>query len=199
MTRNRLRVGVLAALLALGVASAAIAQAGANPNRGNTGPAIPPPPPPPPPPSDYVVYFSFDQPAITPEAQAILQKAAQDVASGAAEGADYRAQLVKYNTRMADPGQNPNHLSASDEGVITMFTAKEAVVGYTDTSGSVGYNLRLSERRAKAAADALVGLGVPQKSIDVSWKGKSDPAVQTGDGVKEPLNRRVTIHVGFGS
>ena len=39
---------------------------------------------------------------------------------------------------------------------------KEIVVGYTDTSGSVAYNLRLSERRAKATADALVALGVPQ-------------------------------------
>ena len=27
--------------------------------------------------------------------------------------------------------------------------------------------------------------------------GKSDLAVQTGDGVKEPLNRRSTIHIQF--
>nr|MDQ2860021.1 OmpA family protein [Pseudomonadota bacterium] len=74
---------------------------------------------------------------------------------------------------------------------------REAVVGYTDTSGSVAYNLRLSERRAKATADGLVSLGVPQTSLDVSWKGKSDLAVQTGDGVKEPLNRRATIHIQF--
>ncbi|MEO7027659.1 MAG: hypothetical protein ABI056_08905, partial [Caulobacteraceae bacterium] len=39
--------------------------------------------------------------------------------------------------------------------------------------------------------------GVPQSNLDVSWKGKSDPAVQTGDGVKEPLNRRATIHLAF--
>ena len=71
---------------------------------------------------------------------------------------------------------------------------KEVVVGHTDTSGSVAYNMRLSERRAKATADGLVSLGVPAASLDVSWKGKSEPAVQTGDGVKEPLNRRATIH-----
>ncbi len=74
---------------------------------------------------------------------------------------------------------------------------KEIIVGHTDTSGSVRYNLRLSERRAKATADGLVALGVPQGSIDVSWKGKSEPAVKTGDGVKEPLNRRATIHIDF--
>ena len=75
--------------------------------------------------------------------------------------------------------------------------SRETVIGYTDTSGSVAYNLRLSERRAKATADALVALGVPQSNLDVSWKGKSDLAVQTPDGVKEPLNRRATIHIAF--
>jgi len=71
------------------------------------------------------------------------------------------------------------------------------VVGHTDTSGSVQYNMRLSERRAKAVADALVGLGVPQSVLNVDWKGKTDLAVQTPDGVKEPLNRRSTISINF--
>jgi len=59
------------------------------------------------------------------------------------------------------------------------------------------YNLRLSERRAKAAADGLVALGVPVAGVDVSWKGKSDLAVPTPDGVKEPLNRRSSIKIVF--
>ena len=54
-----------------------------------------------------------------------------------------------------------------------------------------------AERRAKATADQLVADGVAQNTLDVSWKGKSEPAVQTGDGVKEPLNRRATIDVQF--
>jgi outer membrane protein OmpA-like peptidoglycan-associated protein len=72
-----------------------------------------------------------------------------------------------------------------------------AVVGYTDTSGSVAYNVRLSERRAKVVADALVGLGVSQSILSVDWKGKSELAVQTPDGVREPLNRRATITLNF--
>jgi len=71
------------------------------------------------------------------------------------------------------------------------------VVGHTDTSGSVRYNQRLSERRAKAVADALVGLGVNQSLLQVDWKGETEPAVATGDGVKEPLNRRSTININF--
>jgi outer membrane protein OmpA-like peptidoglycan-associated protein len=68
-----------------------------------------------------------------------------------------------------------------------------AVVGYTDTSGSAAYNIRLSERRAKTVADALLALGVSKSVLSVDWKGKTDLAVQTPDGVREPLNRRTTI------
>jgi outer membrane protein OmpA-like peptidoglycan-associated protein len=71
------------------------------------------------------------------------------------------------------------------------------VVGHTDTSGGFAYNMRLSERRAKATADQLVADGIAQTSLDVSWKGFTDPAVQTGPGVKEPLNRRAVIDVDF--
>jgi outer membrane protein OmpA-like peptidoglycan-associated protein len=71
------------------------------------------------------------------------------------------------------------------------------VVGHADTSGSAAYNVRLSERRAKAVADALVGQGVNGSTLSVDWKGESMPAVATGDGVKEPLNRRSTIGINF--
>ena len=71
------------------------------------------------------------------------------------------------------------------------------VVGHADTSGAPAYNVRLSERRSKVVADALVGLGVAQTALSVDWKGESAPAVATGDGVKEPLNRRSTIDINF--
>jgi OOP family OmpA-OmpF porin len=67
------------------------------------------------------------------------------------------------------------------------------VTGYTDASGSVGYNQRLSERRASAVAQAMVRLGVPQNQMVVSGRGKNDQRVPTADGVREPQNRRVEI------
>ncbi len=73
--------------------------------------------------------------------------------------------------------------------------ANALVVGFTDTSGSAGYNLALSKRRAKAVADALVADGVAADALNVSWKGKTDLAVATADGVREPLNRRATVVV----
>ena len=65
--------------------------------------------------------------------------------------------------------------------------------GHTDTMGTAAYNMALSERRAKAVQKQLEHLGIPAGEIVVHWKGKSEPLVQTGDGVKEPQNRRVEI------
>jgi outer membrane protein OmpA-like peptidoglycan-associated protein len=67
------------------------------------------------------------------------------------------------------------------------------VTGYTDRSGSPGYNQRLSERRANAVADALSRLGVPRNQMAVSGRGENDNRVPTAPGVREPQNRRVEI------
>ncbi|HEV2300582.1 MAG TPA: OmpA family protein [Stellaceae bacterium] len=67
------------------------------------------------------------------------------------------------------------------------------VTGYTDTSGSPGYNQRLSERRANAVASALVRLGVPRSEMVIRGRGENDLRVPTPPGVREPQNRRVEI------
>ncbi|HWD59854.1 MAG TPA: outer membrane beta-barrel protein [Stellaceae bacterium] len=67
------------------------------------------------------------------------------------------------------------------------------VTGYTDRSGSPGYNQRLSERRANNVARALAALGVPKTQMAVSGRGENDNRVPTAPGVREPQNRRVEI------
>ena len=67
------------------------------------------------------------------------------------------------------------------------------VTGYTDLSGSAGYNQRLSERRANAVAAALERLGVARGDMVVAGRGMNDPRVPTPPGVREPQNRRVEI------
>src|SRR5439155_25383658 len=57
------------------------------------------------------------------------------------------------------------------------------VTGYTDTSGSAGYNQRLSERRANAAANALAALGVARTEMAVIGRGENALALPAADGV----------------
>jgi outer membrane protein OmpA-like peptidoglycan-associated protein len=80
-------------------------------------------------------------------------------------------------------------ISAARAGQQSRIT----IVGHTDTSGSAGYNQRLSVHRAKVVEEALVDMGARREAISVSGVGESDLAVQTGDGVKEPKNRRAVV------
>ena len=71
--------------------------------------------------------------------------------------------------------------------------ARITATGHTDSSGPEGYNMALSLRRANAVKDALVREGVPPTVISVVGRGETQLLVQTGDGVREPQNRRVEI------
>jgi outer membrane protein OmpA-like peptidoglycan-associated protein len=95
----------------------------------------------------------------------------------------------KYN--ITPEGQQIIQLAANQYhsgGHVTL-----QVTGYTDTTGSAGYNQRLSERRANAVAAALERLGVPRSDMVVAGRGMNDLRVPTPPGVREPQNRRVEI------
>jgi outer membrane protein OmpA-like peptidoglycan-associated protein len=74
-------------------------------------------------------------------------------------------------------------------GKVTQLT----VTGHTDTVGSDAYNMRLSRRRAESVATQLEKQGIASSEIEIVAKGKRDLLVPTGDGVREPQNRRVQI------
>jgi len=69
------------------------------------------------------------------------------------------------------------------------------LTAHTDTAGSEQYNLDLSARRAKSVVDAMDLIGVTSDRVTASAVGESDPAVSTGDGVREAKNRRVEIRL----
>lgn len=65
--------------------------------------------------------------------------------------------------------------------------------GYTDSSGSAEYNDDLSVRRAEMMETVLIELGALEEAIEIMGYGETNPQVQTGDGVREPLNRRGVV------
>ncbi len=65
--------------------------------------------------------------------------------------------------------------------------------GHTDTSGPSFYNDELSVRRAEVVKLTLVEMGALPDAVEVIGYGESRLAVQTGDGVREPLNRRTVV------
>lgn len=69
------------------------------------------------------------------------------------------------------------------------------VYGHTDDVGDDQYNQQLSERRAKAVRDYLVGAGVPEDIIEAKGFGKSSPRVEARTKDARRKNRRVEIGV----
>ena len=64
------------------------------------------------------------------------------------------------------------------------------VTGFTDPSGSAGYNRRLSLKRASIVASTLVENGVPRSSLAVSGDG------ETTSGGSPGQDRRVDVILG---
>lgn len=79
-------------------------------------------------------------------------------------------------------------------GQINEFVpAKLVVNGYTDTSGTAEYNLKLSAKRAESVKNFLETQGVKADVFETQGFGETKLQVPTADGVKEPANRIVEI------
>jgi hypothetical protein len=86
-------------------------------------------------------------------------------------------------------------ISSAAEEFKRTGSANISVQGHTDTAGNADYNQALSERREQAVTNELVRLGVPRTAINATAVGESNPAVPTGDNVREQQNRRVDIAI----
>jgi outer membrane protein OmpA-like peptidoglycan-associated protein len=88
---------------------------------------------------------------------------------------------------------------AAWEGIVAALAARRVpeitITAHTDRAGDEEPNLALSEQRAAAIRDALVGAGLDADLIEVAWHGETRPAVATEDGVPELRNRRAEIRV----
>ncbi|MBZ9973967.1 OmpA family protein [Mesorhizobium sp. BR-1-1-10] len=83
-------------------------------------------------------------------------------------------------------------LLAEVEGVVGKCpTLNVEVAGYTDSDGSPEANKALSERRAKAVADALVADGVQRRQISATGYGEERPVAANDTAKNKALNRRI--------
>ena len=108
-------------------------------------------------------------------------------------GQEFRQEIIYYEFDRGQSAETRNTINRILD--IGQFCQVDniRVIGHTDTSGAASYNLNLSKRRAKDAVDELVRQGINRAIISSEGKGETEPFVQTGDGVKEQLNRRTEV------
>lgn len=68
-----------------------------------------------------------------------------------------------------------------------------SVEGHTDSVGTLVYNQRLSEGRARNVAEALLANGIPRKQVATVGYGETDPIASNSTPRGRQRNRRVEI------
>jgi outer membrane protein OmpA-like peptidoglycan-associated protein len=69
------------------------------------------------------------------------------------------------------------------------------IAGHTDATGTDSYNLELSQRRARAAADYLVSQGVDASRLRTVGMGESEPEASNESPAGQAQNRRVEVAI----
>ena len=74
--------------------------------------------------------------------------------------------------------------------------AKIRIDGYTDSTGTKEYNMKLSERRAAAVMDYLIKeAGISRSNITAVGHGEADPVADNKTPEGRAKNRRVEISI----
>ncbi|HVO11940.1 MAG TPA: peptidoglycan-associated lipoprotein Pal [Vicinamibacteria bacterium] len=156
-------------------------------------PAAPPPPPPaapePPPPAPAPPPRVEAPPQVDEYAR--LKSMSADDIDKMGLLADIHFDLDKSDIREADRST----LSKNADVLKRFDFLRVTVEGHCDERGTVEYNLALGERRAKAAYDYLVSLGVPAERLKTVSYGKEVPVCTDSNEACWQRNRRAKFTV----
>ncbi|WP_281950801.1 OmpA family protein [Nitrosophilus kaiyonis] len=74
---------------------------------------------------------------------------------------------------------------------------KAEIQGHTDSKGSFEYNLKLSQKRAKAVYDELIKLGIEKDRLSYKGYGETMPIADNSTEEGRAQNRRVEAHLYY--
>jgi len=105
-----------------------------------------------------------------------------------------RAVNFEFNSdKLTQPSeQTLNEVAAALNGQPTLSVQ---IGGYTDSVGSAGYNLKLSQKRANAVQAYLVSKGVSSSNLVAKGFGKANPIASNDTDEGRTENRRVEFVV----
>ncbi len=163
--------------------------------------ALKPPPPPPAP----IAQASAPKPAPAPARAAAASET--PARTSAYPNAATRARIDELLARIEDAyfdynkaAIRPDAMKAleADSSELRDILAgypdyKLTIQGHCDERGSEEYNLALGDRRAAAAKDYLVGMGIPSEQLALISYGKERPACTEHNETCWQKNRRIHI------
>jgi outer membrane protein OmpA-like peptidoglycan-associated protein len=102
--------------------------------------------------------------------------------------------LFPFDSDQLRPEAREN-MRAFAASLVKYPNTKALVVGHTDSVGSAEYNQRLSERRARSAADFIVSHGVDRSRIMIVGSGMNEPIAGNDTDAGRSQNRRVEVAI----
>lgn len=109
---------------------------------------------------------------------------------------------VTFESGLLFPYDSDVLTAAAQQNLNTLATSLDkyphtniVVVGHTDSVGTDSYNLALSQRRANAAVNYLVGRGVTRTRLSAAGRGESEPVASNSSDAGRQQNRRVEVAI----
>jgi peptidoglycan-associated lipoprotein len=157
----------------------------------------PPPAPPPPPPVAPATPPPAPPPTTQPAPPPVVDEYAR-LKAMASDEIDRMGLLgeIHFEYNKADLREGDRAVLSKNADVLKKFDfLKVTVEGHCDERGTVEYNLALGERRAKAAYDYVVSLGVPADRLKTVSYGKEIQVCNDASEACWQRNRRAKFTV----
>jgi len=107
---------------------------------------------------------------------------------------------VLFDTGKADLKSSARERLAKVAGILIAYPdIRVEIDGYTDSTGSLEFNERLSQQRAESVRSFLASQGVNSSSITTQGFGPSDPIASNDTAAGRQQNRRVELVVSGSS
>jgi peptidoglycan-associated lipoprotein len=147
--------------------------------------------------SDPPKFNSVTAPKLDAATASVTQATPSYASAQHTQNASSTAQLqsalekIYFNFDSANLSDSSRNTLAKNGALLAKETmARIRIEGNCDERGSAEYNLALGERRAKAAQQYLITLGVKPEQLSITSYGKEKPAVQGNDEAAWAKNRR---------
>ena len=123
--------------------------------------------------------------------QVVTQEQARETAQAPAADLEAELQKVYFNFDSADLSEDSRSILTKNADYLSKQSGvKVRIEGNCDERGSDDYNMALGERRAKAAKDYLVNLGIASDRLSTISYGEEKPADPGHDEEAWAKNRR---------